>query len=385
MEISDSISSSEAPIEWEEETKLTPIFQAASYLTDPICKSHEYFRWICLVDPMYPKESPLMRAARKGALVMGLIGWAGLACLTTLPGIALRYIANRLSDAPYTYLKGNDAEKVLPLNGTFTLLSWNICGVSAGYSISDGGVYPWQYRINALTNKILEKDADIVCLYEVFDINTSMALYERMKEKGYVHFYFNMGPMAVGVNSGLFVASKYRIENPEFTRFPVESLVGRTKNCSKGVFAFGLPFARIFTTHPQNSEEPAFPTPEEIEGRRQQMELIDRKVAKVRDRCVIVTGDLNLDDDEYHRSSWSSRYIKGDIASDKKTWGGDQFCAELVEQKVSDPLNLDHTLLVKNSAQSIENELVETGYDPQKFSLSALSDHEGILSTITLS
>src|SRR5690606_8728250 len=112
-------------------------------------------------------------------------------------------------------------------------------------------------------------------IYETFDTKSAFLLAEKLKEKGYTHFYFNIGPQALGVSSGIFVASKYEIGQPEFTRFPKETLVGRTKAAAKGIFAFdlkshGKSFARIHATHLQHSEECSHPTQEERSGRERQ-------------------------------------------------------------------------------------------------------------------
>lgn len=229
------------------------------------------------------------------------------------------------------------------------------------------------------------------CLYETFDVNAAFHICEQLKQRGYNDFYFNIGPKAVGVSSGILIGSKYKIHNPAFSPFPQDSLVGRTKNAAKGVFSFDLQgrrgenFARIYATHLQHSEEPAFPTAEEVEARRKQMQIIVDKIDVVRDRCIVVTGDLNLDDEEYRDSSWQDRFQKGDPFGDGlKTWGGDEFCARLVGKRVSGPLNLDHTMVLNGTAHSIETSLVETGYDPAVFKEGVLSDHDGLFSTITV-
>lgn len=357
-------------------------FQAASYLTDPICKSHELFRRICVVGAETPNS--LLSLARKIALFVGILAWASLALVTTLPGIALRALAAYIQKRPFIYLRGDAEGKVLPPSRSFTLLSWNICCVGAGYSISDGGVVPWSDRIDRIVDQIIEKDADVNCLYETFDSKSAFYLAERLKEKGYAHFYFNIGPKAVGVSSGIFVASKYNIKNPAFSPFPQDTLVGRTKNAAKGVFSFDLEdFARVFSTHLQHSEEPEFPTLEEVEARRRQMEIIVGQVNLVRDRCVVVTGDLNLDDQEYNSSSWHARFQKGDEFHGK-TWDGDAFCAQMVEKRISGPLNLDHTMVASGTARAIHTSLVETGYEAARFKAEALSDHAGLYSQITL-
>jgi hypothetical protein len=358
-------------------------FQVASYLTDPICKIHELFRRICVVDAGAPNL--LLNLARKIALFVGIVAWASIAIVSTLPGAALRTFAAYIQKRPFIYCRGDTEGKMLPSSRLFTLLSWNICCIGGGYSISDGGVVPWSDRIDRIVESIVEKDADVNCLYETFDSKSAFYLAEKLREKGYADIYFNMGPKGVGVSSGIFVASKYNIKNPEFSPFPEETLVGRTKNASKGVFSFDLgDFAKIYSTHLQHSEEPEFPTADEVEARRRQMEIIVEKVNGVRGRCVIVTGDLNLDDQEYNSSFWHRRFQKGDEFVEK-TWGGDAFCAQMVGKRVSSPLNLDHTLVLNGTARAIRTTLVETGYESDLFKEEALSDHRGLFSQIDLS
>lgn len=364
------------------------VFQTASYLTDPICKSHELYERIGVVDALNPGASAVSSLARKVSLCMGLMGWAALALVTTLPGIALRLLGSYMQKEPFIYVQGDLDPKILPTDRSFSIYSQNMCCVSGGYPITDGGVLPWPFRIDAIISKILEKDADVNCLYEIFDVKTAFYICKKLKEHGYNHFYFNIGSKAVGVSSGIFVASKYKMQNPEFSQFPQESLVGRTKNAAKGVFAFDLEsrdgsFARVHATHLQHSEEPAFPTLEEVEARRKQMQIIVDKMNTAWDRCVVVTGDLNLDDDEYNASSWQGLFQKGDhFGAASKTWGGDEFCACLVGKRISGPLNLDHTMILSGTARRLHTSLVETGYDPAVFKDGVLSDHSGLFSII---
>lgn len=363
-------------------------FKVASYLTDPVCKGHELFRRLYVVETLNPTATAVANTARKVLLYIGIVACATVGVFSSVPGIVLRYAAAQLQSYPYIHVKGHAESKILPADHSFTLLSWNICCTSGGYSISDGGVTPWASRIDAVIEEIIAKDADVNCLYEVFDVKTATYISERLKEHGYVHFYFNIGPKAVGISSGILVASKYDVQNPEFSAYSEDMLVGRTKNAAKGVFAFDLSsegknFARIFATHLQHSEEPAFPTEEEVEARRKQMKVITDKIDKVRDRCIVLTGDLNFDDPEFDNIRGRSWFQEGNIFTEK-TWGGDEFCAGIVEKRVSHGLNLDHTAIVKGTASDITTSLVRTGFDPAAFTESALSDHEGLFSTITL-
>lgn len=398
MSVSDVLSGSDSlDFSWAE-TELDNVrdslayraLQAGAYMFDPICKTQELYRRSQVVDALNPDGTALSNLIQKVALYIGMAGWFALSILTTLPGLALRALGERLQSKPFIHWQF-EGEKILPPDRSFTLLSWNICGPPGGNSISSGGVVPIAFRIEDLIRKIDEKNADVNCIYEVFDINMSAYICERLKEKGYVDFYYHIGPKALGVSSGILVASKYKIDNPEFTPFPEESLVGTTKYACKGVFTFDLEscgqhFARLFTTHLQQSYLPQFPTEEEVVSRREQMRIIVDKVNTVRrDRCIVLTGDFNLDDEEYRTSFWQNLFQKGDrFAPHQKTWGGDAFYATLMGHRISGPLNLDHTMVLQGTARSIETRMVETGYDAPIFKAEALSDHAGLFSRISL-
>ncbi|HSX10819.1 MAG TPA: endonuclease/exonuclease/phosphatase family protein [Chlamydiales bacterium] len=362
----------------------SPIFEFASLLTDPICMAHENLRRIEVVDALNPWDCKLVNFVRKIFLWLVVLGYAFLAAFTTLPGIALRGVAAHWQKEPFICEKSAFA-KQLPKDRTFTLLSWNCCCVAGGYTITDGGVVPWRDRIDAIIDRIAEQGADVNCLYETFDTKSAFLIAEKLKERGYGHIYYDIGPRAIGVSSGILIASKFEIQNPEFTLFPQDTLVGRTKNAAKGVFGFDLvsdgeSFARIFSTHLQHSEEPQFPTQEEIEGRKRQMEMISSKVGQVKDRCVIVTGDLNMDDNELSSFSWPVHLDQGPPI-EGKTWGGDELCARLTGKRISGALNLDHTL---GSAKQLVTVLGETGYDPTRIDPRVLSDHRPLISWVQL-
>jgi endonuclease/exonuclease/phosphatase family metal-dependent hydrolase len=365
-------------------------YRAASYLTDPFCKTHEYFRRIQIVDVLNPEGDPICNFARKVILAVGIVIAAALALITSGPGALLRGLAANLESEPFIHFHTDQPEKTLPENHTFSLLSWNICCVGGGYAITNGGVVPWQDRIDRIVDKIIQADADVNCLYETFDLESAFVIYEKLREKGYSHFYFNMGARATGVTSGIMIASKYAVKNPEFTPYPVETLIGRVKQSSKGLFTCDLQsedqtFATVISTHLMHSAQSDTPTAEEVECRRQQMEIVMQKVDRVKDRCTVVNGDLNLSDDEYARSSWQARFQKGvEFPDTQKTWGGDEFCAALIDDLSSGPVNLDHTMIVKDTARAIHTTLVETGFDGKVFKEEALSDHAGLLSQITV-
>jgi endonuclease/exonuclease/phosphatase family metal-dependent hydrolase len=363
-----------------------PVFRAASYLTDPICKAHELMRRIHLVDPLHPDGNACANLARKTALLIGAVGCFALAVFTTLPGIMLRAVAIFLQTTPYFYATTDGQAKALPKDRTFSLLSWNICMPNGGYMITDGGVLPASFRIQSIIDKIVKKDADVNCLSEVFDCNTALALAEALKQKGYHHFYFNFGARAVGVPAGLFVASKYKISSPEFIEFPKEATVGRAAHVAKGVFGFNLEsqgnaFARVFATHLQHSENPEFATVDEVEARKKQFGIIWREVQKV-GGCAIVTGDLNAEPKE--ACAWHPSFQQP-VSKEARSWGGDGFCSRLVgRDPASKAIDLDYTKVFHRTNAVVKEKLIKTRFDGDRFNASALSDHRGVLSMLSV-
>ena len=385
-------------------------FRAASYLTDPVCKSRECYKMEAIIDELYPVEindtlGKVSNLIRKWSLLAGYGLYTALATFTTLPGIALRSLAANLSKEPFLYEQGLADEKTFPIDSSFSLLSWNICFVPGGYSITDGGVLSYFYRAEKITQEILRQDADVVCLYETFDTGSAMDLAQNLKQK-YSHIYFNIAPRSIGTSSGIFIASKFPIKEFDVELFPEDTLVGTTKHSAKAVVGFtlhseGKDIARILTTHAQHGEEPEFPTKEEILCNQRQMLLIKDKVKNIADKnlAVIVCGDLNVCRENLEAvpgitlvaSSPISidpstlTFLDGNKKNKRPTWDGDDSCAPRFHgKKVSKALELDYTLALVDRVKSLITTVGETYYDPKKVTSEALSDHRPLTSIITL-
>jgi endonuclease/exonuclease/phosphatase family metal-dependent hydrolase len=351
-------------------------------MTDPVCQARASWIRSYIVKDLHPHAYRVTNLFRQ-TLLLSKAAVCALGSPLSLLAMGARYAVSRFQKVPYVYRKGDAREKTIQ-DRKFTLLSMNICYIPGGFEISDGGVISSPKRIQKISEKILEKNADVVCLYEVFDIHTALDLIEKMK-KEYAHFYFSMGTRVVGPPSGIFAATKFAVDNPTFTPFPQEALDGRAKKSGKGIFSFDIDkSARVFATHMGHSEVPAKPTPGEVKARQAQMDIMMQLVKKIGPEGRVVVGDLNLDDDEFKRADWSKSFVKGDTYTTEKTWDGDEYCAKLMQKEVSGPLNLDHSMIVKGTAESIVTELVPTGYDAKVISKKALSDHKGLMSIITL-
>lgn len=371
---------------WEWPSKVT-LLRAASYMTDPVCITRASFMRSYIVKDLHPDAYRVTNFFRRALLLSKAAVFALGAPLpvlvSALLAMGVRYAVSRFQKVPYVYRKGSASEKTIQ-DRTFTLLSWNVCLVPGGYETTDGGVISSSKRIQKIVDTILGSKAEVVCLYEVFDPNDALVVREKLK-KEYAHFYDSMGTRVVGLPSGIFVASKFSVANEQFTSFPQEALYGRAKKCGKGVFSFTIDkSARIYATHMNHSETPAKPVEGEVEARKAEKKIIEKLVQEPGPEGQVVVGDLNLDDDEFKKSGWTERFEKGDTYTDEKTWGGDEYCKKLMQEEVSGPLNLDHIMIKKGTAQSIETKLLSTGYDAKVISEDATSDHRPQFTTIKL-
>ncbi|MBI5345744.1 MAG: hypothetical protein HZB76_01185, partial [Chlamydiae bacterium] len=363
----------------------------SSYLLDPFSNGYGLFRRIQVIDALHPKSFKIVNFVRKIFLALEILFLELGSIITTPLGIATKNLACYLHPKPFHFL-GNLKPKAISDN--FSLRSSNLCGSDPAHCITDGGVMPWPFRIDHWIKKIREKSEDIVCLFEIFDIQIAEKLKNELKDK-YAHFFFNMGPKVLGINSGIFVACKFDVLDFNFSPFPKNALVGRTKNVEKGFFRFETSNAIIYASHLQHSEAPEHPTDEEIKARKVEMDIIlDDMKKHIGDKPIILTGDLNLDDSEYNNSSWKKYFQRIPPAENYPSWGGDEFCAKLVGKNPSGPINLDYTLLlIKNPATEqainvgkiLSTSLEQDGFNPKIFQddPTIISDHKALCSEIS--
>ena len=421
-------------------------YRMASYLTDPVCRAREYSVRLQMTEELSP--SPIVqdlaariclyvqslqlgheedldpeiiaRFAEKCFLIAGCAGCAMISPFTSIPGMILRSLASNLETERFIHYLGSAPEKQLQ-NSTLSFLLWNICGIKGGYEIEEGGQMPMrddlsfasQSRLANIVKKLLEEDADILSLNEVFDINDAVYLVSALQTR-YAHFIIQCGSRTVGPNSGLFLASKFSIKGISFTPFPKEFLVGSAKYAEKGFLTVTVQDAKgpIFTTihtHLQHSDQPSYPTQEEKLARKQALSMIFDRMFLDDLENVVLAGDLNLDDEEL-ASSHPESYAKlqkttsYDLPEDEETttWLGDQWYVEHGNQentfsffsagdrqrqrKISKGLNLDHIAMKihqNTSGPSIQStHLKKTGYKPHEISRASLSDHMILISSI---
>ncbi len=384
-----------ASTEWKTTAKVAAL-RLASYLTDPLCKVREYFYTFSILDKIC--DTTLQKIAKIAFLTLGIVVCSFLAPLTAPVGAAIRGIVAAIQSESFVFWKGDGEGKVLPQNREITLVSHNVCYMPGGYSITDGQVTPPsdKERIDANIAKIKELDPDVVCLYEVPDICDASYISSQLPE--YPFIIPVAGVRAIGPSSMMYIASKYEIARDSIEFSPFEKgteLTGRSQFSEKGCLSFDLksrgeqaPIATIFSTHLQHSE--ISERPEEIErlSRAAQMNRIIGKIEqKIRlGRNVIFTGDLNQDEEEINtflnqrQIAWLRRdpQVQG-----QPTWGGDAWCANLMNKPASAPLVLDYAWIAGRTRE-ITTRIIETGYASSEFRRRATSDHSLLFSRITL-
>ena len=368
----------------------------ASYLTGPICKVREYYFTLYTLDQTC--KSTVEKVAKCGLLILGIIVCSILTPFTAPFGALIRGGIAALGSKPYIYMEKEGNGKTLPENKTITIVSHNQCYMTAGYAITDGQVTPAsdRERMKANIKKLKDRDPDIICLFEVPDVCDADYIASKLPE--YPFIIPVAGPRAIGPSSMMFVASKYQIvkKSIEFVPFVkgVE-VTGRAQYSEKGFLSFEVanqgainPFATIVTTHLQHSEMPADAEDYEKKARSKQMNKITQHLQKKVDlgHAVVLTGDLNLEEEELGSILEDNAIqLRRDSAVEGlATWGGDAWCAALMNKKASKPLVLDYTLVTGN-VNSIQTQIFDTGYSSDEFKPDATSDHNLLFSTITIS
>jgi hypothetical protein len=278
-------------------------YKAASHLTEPLCMVREYIVKMQIVDeiPPHPRlykllsgDAKLTRLAEKCYLSMG-IAFFGLLSPLALLGIGIRFIVSNLENEKFIHYLGDLPEKHLA-EDKFTFLQWNICGIKAGYEIGEGGQMPLreslleikETRLQKIVDKLLELDADVISLNELFDINDFAYIAGKLRGR-YAHMIGNCGGRSIGPNSGLALFSKFKVEEISFEPFPKEMLVSGAKYCEKGLLKATIRDGKnlisdVFLTHLQHSEEPELKEPffssasAEVSARAEGIALVKAKV-----------------------------------------------------------------------------------------------------------
>ncbi len=368
----------------------------ASILTDPVCKVREYFYSFYILDETC--KSTVDKVERVITLILGIAVCSLLTPLTAPLGMLIRAIVVLCESKPFVFLNRGSEGKALPADRTITLVAHNQCYMPAGYSITDGQLTPPsdKKRMKANLQELKAHDPDVICLYEVPDVCDARYLTSKLPE--YPFIIPVAGPRVVGPSSMMYVASKYEIikDSVEFTPFikGVE-VTGRAQHSEKGVLSFDIKshgddesFLSVISTHLQHSEIPANPEDYEKSSRSAQLtriaNLMDSKVQQ--GKKVVFTGDLNMDEaelDEFYQTANIDWIHRDESVRGQNTWGGDEWCARLMDKEISGAQVMDYALIAGQGIE-IATTIHETGYNGPEFKKDARSDHYLLFNTITV-
>lgn len=212
-------------------------------------------------------------------------------------GQALHFTAFNLATTPYIRLAG-DAELKNPSEEKFSIFQLNCCLTAGGFARLFGGLeLSDEQRVEEIAKMIRASNPDVACLQEVSDLESALSLYSKLSSE-FAEFYLNIGaaPFILQNNSGLFIASKQAIANPQFHSF--SDIQGTESMVNKGYFSFSTPVANFINTHLSPSSDDLHPTGSEIQTRDEEQRRIlgtARAQFLSNSKPVFISADSNTD------------------------------------------------------------------------------------------
>lgn len=194
------------------------------------------------------------------------------------------------------------------LQGRVSILFLNTCLQGGMFATLTGDVvHPFDRfdethatRIEALANFMAREQPDILCLQEVHDRSSIPALKKALRARGYTTFISDEPATPFLFNSGLFIASKYKLDNVQLIPYPQQDRGGVTYGALQGCLSCevdrgpGQKKLALLTTHL------AYGYSEKLDQiRRRQLynhvlPLMQKKIAE--GNVLLFGGDLNEHD-----------------------------------------------------------------------------------------
>lgn len=195
-------------------------------------------------------------------------------------GVLIDWLGDLISQKKYTELKGDSEVKETNLP---TLMTFNVCMLPGALPVLFGGVRPARERLDELASFILEKDPDILFLQEM-SFESALSLWGTIKGR-YIKGFSRIDPMSwLTLDTGLFIATKVPlIKEPFFISLPTKGRIRR------GAFCIETKDQVFFVTHLESGT-----SEKDSKMREKQIEKILIEMKKIRDKPVILLGDLNI-------------------------------------------------------------------------------------------
>ena len=294
-----------------------------------------------------------------------------------------------LPQTPFTTIVHEDN----PPPESLSILNGNVLFMPNSYTYYFGGVSIWQKRLDKISALLQTYNPSILCLQEVHDETSATALYKALQDR-YAYFYVNIGsridiidPTQLKMNSGLFVASQYPLENPRFTPFDVPKMqAGINKGFFEAIVRIdGQPRFRLITTHlnPGEDDTDHFVLEQELQA-----------IAKTSSPFpTLLVGDLNIfwNSSEYEKSSLKSGFYDPYNEGRKTVSAASATCTEYFNGLVR--TTLEKRASLKQDQGQICDYAVWMGSQPKDLKMTtkrvdfydldyptrALSDHQGLM------
>ena len=172
------------------------------------------------------------------------------------------------------------------------IISWNIAALHKYINWYNDPIN----RISVIIESILQENADIVCLQEVFDYGIQKYIVDRMEEAGY-HIHFSTDKSYVLPKNGLMTLTRLQIQD----RIEVDynKSIGMEKWINKGILTTRIRTSLLGTiyihnTHTQ-SDTRFWPRYFSQRCRNYQFSILKQHIANL-DNCFgaqFVAGDMN--------------------------------------------------------------------------------------------
>lgn len=270
------------------------------------------YRLVAPLDPnKFDNAHTIKEIAIRTMIVLGLVSSFFFAASFIFMGAVVLGAGSKLFRAlgfyfqkdGFTHIQGSAPEKIL-VNGEAKVMTWNIRGHGGGLHYSEGGVIHWQSRIDRIVENILEEEADVIVLQEVFDVALVEALFRKL-EGSYCHFYTHLGSATWDHDSGRMVIARCAVHdftNTDFVECDNKSRGFETLEIKMSPDA-EAPCARIIGTQ-------LTPGRNNGEVRMAQVaQIIDTLASEKLVMPTLFVGSLNMDRDSVDEGAYLSQYL----------------------------------------------------------------------------
>jgi endonuclease/exonuclease/phosphatase family metal-dependent hydrolase len=229
-----------------------------------------------------------------------------LAALFLIPSFACYSLAAFLGSERFDLIQPESAAPFWQ-ERSIKVMSLNTCFQDPWSPLTGGVVTPFEpvgdslSRVASIVNAIAQENPAIFLGQEFENIDAQDESIRLLKEKGYHYFLRDLGSNdPIRNSSGLFVASKIPIENPQFVPYPAEDKAGLSKLSGQGALTFTVSTLngplRLVNVHLNYGNEAA-----DQEARNRQLK--NHVIPLLNRGPSALFGDLNFDTSKVDRAA----------------------------------------------------------------------------------